>query len=311
MLIDEIQTGLAISRHELLLIIATAPKRYKVYQIDERNGQKRTIAQPARELKAIQYYLLENFLNKMPVHDIATAYVKGKNIKHNADFHRKSGFILKLDFVNFFNSIVPRDFDRVLRVNNMTLSSQDRSMLKNTLFWGQKTRTPVCLSIGAPTSPALSNIIMYDIDVFVANLAVQLDARVTRYADDITVSADSMDQLLRFERNFAHHLSRTSSPKLKLNDDKRGIYSRGERRMVTGLVVTPDQKISIGRARKREISTLIHTTSLGQLLPEEILYLKGYLAFANSIEPEFQSSMKRKYGLELITFIMSYQPEGF
>ena len=59
------------------------------------------------------------------------------------------------------------------------------------LFWGQGSTRPKCLSIGAPTSPIVSNIIMYDLDTLFVEEATRCQAVYTRYADDITISADS------------------------------------------------------------------------------------------------------------------------
>jgi hypothetical protein len=69
---SDILTGLAqamiMSPHDLLKLIRSAPRRYKEYEIDKRApGQKRRIAQPAREVKALQYWVISNFLNQFPV----------------------------------------------------------------------------------------------------------------------------------------------------------------------------------------------------------------------------------------------------
>lgn len=70
--------------------------------------------------------------------------------------------------------------------------------------------------------------------------------------------------------------------------------------MVTGLIITPDQKISIGRERKRLISACIHKFALGQANAKQVEYVRGLLAFANSVEPEFVLRMKEKYGAAVV-----------
>jgi len=88
-------------------IITSAPRRYKIYEIPKRNGGTRVIAQPARDLKILQRYLLDTKLHQFPVHPAATAYVQRKNIAFNASLHTESSFILKLDFQNFFPMTCP------------------------------------------------------------------------------------------------------------------------------------------------------------------------------------------------------------
>ncbi len=85
----------------------------------------------------------------------------------------------------------------------------------------------------------------------------------TRYADDITVSGKNVEDVLRFEASFMRTIKATKSPVLASNDEKRGIYLKGQRRMVTGLIVTPTNEISIGRERKRLISVMLHKVLIG------------------------------------------------
>ena len=164
-LIHELVVHLRISPSDLLQIISTAPARYKQYTIPKRRGGVRVIAQPSREVKAIQRYILAAKLSTLPVHAAATGYIKGQNILQNAEHHRHSRVILKLDFIDFFPSIKVRDWDILLRVFKTPIILQsDSSFYKNILFWGQGSKTPRCLAIGAPTSPALSNIMLFRMD---------------------------------------------------------------------------------------------------------------------------------------------------
>jgi RNA-directed DNA polymerase len=86
-ILQDLSIELGLGSHDLLRIIVTAPARYKVYQIPKRSGGMRTIAQPSRELKAIQRFVLRTTLSKLPVHVAAAAYVEGRNIAENAQAH--------------------------------------------------------------------------------------------------------------------------------------------------------------------------------------------------------------------------------
>jgi hypothetical protein len=108
-LIHELVVNFRISPSDLLRIISTAPARYKHYTIPKRRGGVRIIAQPSREVKAIQRYTLDNKLSTLPVHPAATGYIKGQNIFLNAEHHKDSRVILKLDFIDFFPSIKVRE----------------------------------------------------------------------------------------------------------------------------------------------------------------------------------------------------------
>ena len=72
--------GLAVllPQDELLRLIRSAPHRYKVFKIPKRKeGEFRTIAQPAKEVKALQYWVMQHVLSQFDVHPAATAYQKG------------------------------------------------------------------------------------------------------------------------------------------------------------------------------------------------------------------------------------------
>lgn len=307
-IVDDIVFYTGLSATDVRRVIWSAPKRYKTFNISKRSGGEREIAQPSRELKLIQRFVQEKYLSHLPVHSSATAYASGRNIFDNASYHKDSEVILKLDFENFFPSIKKKDWEVYAHVNcPELLIKENDGILANILFWGQGSYVPRCLSIGAPTSPLISNLLMFDFDVRVSKSAVQRGLVYTRYADDITISGNNSDGLLSFEKEIRKLIRQLKSPKLKFNDEKRGIYDRGNKQLVTGLIITPDHKISIGRTRKREISTLIHRYGLGKLDWSEKGYLKGMLGFSIANESIFVTRMRSKYGDEVINEILQLE----
>ncbi|MBX9943558.1 MAG: retron St85 family RNA-directed DNA polymerase [Reyranella sp.] len=305
-LLKELGIKLGMGRSDLLRIISTAPKRYKVYQIPKRRGGTRTIAQPSRELKAIQRVLLKAVLSKFPVHAAATGYVENRSILDNAVAHMSSRVLLKLDFRDFFPSIVPDDWRRLARAKFVDLDEDEVWLSTMILFWGQKSTTPRCLSIGAPTSPMLSNIVMYSLDVRLAEAAAATNTTYTRYADDITASGPTIEDVRQFEAYAREIVGRSVSPQLTFNDQKRGIYSSGQRRMVTGLVLTPSNSVSIGRERKRLISSMLDHWIKDSLDNERKARLKGLLAFCIAAEPAFVSRLRAKYGDGPVNDVLRY-----
>jgi hypothetical protein len=113
-LLQELSVDLALPQSAVEAILRSAPTRYKIFQIPKRRGGIRLIAQPARELKDIQRLLLERYLNVLPIHPAATAYVIGKNILSNAELHKDAKVLLKLDFKDFFLNIRPEDLRKTV-----------------------------------------------------------------------------------------------------------------------------------------------------------------------------------------------------
>jgi RNA-directed DNA polymerase len=145
-------------------------------------------------------------------------------------------------------------------------------------------------------------------DTTLSQIASRLNVIYTRYADDITVSGENVEAVLRFEASFIRTIKAIKSPVLSSNDEKRGIYLKGQRRMVTGLIVTPTNEISIGRERKRLISVMLHKVLIGTLSVEQMGYLKGMIGFSLAIEPTFVTRMRRKYGNEPIDRVLAFTP---
>lgn len=240
------------------------------------------------------------------------AYIHNRGILQNALVHKDSRWILKLDFQNFFNSIVPSDWDRaVRRFPELDIWKKDRLHFHNLFFWGCGENVPRCLSIGAPTSPSLSNLVCFKLDQWLEAEAVKRGLKVTRYADDITVSGPNLPQLVKFETAFQNRLARNKGVSLLLNDKKRGVYGPGERRMVTGLIITPEGKISIGRSRKREIHSIVHSCKIDNADADLWMRAKGLLSFARMADTSFYDALVQKYGKKVILKIASFDPEDW
>ena len=99
---------------------------------------------------------------------------------------------------------------------------------------------------GAPTSPALSNIVMKNFDDIIGAWCKKRNISYTRYCDDLTFSADIplynvylkvKDMLLK--RGF------------ELNEDKTKFITNSSSQRVTGLTV--NEKVSIPRDYKKEL----------------------------------------------------------
>jgi hypothetical protein len=303
-LIRKCAKQLGLTPAEALAIAATAPKRYFVWEIDKRSGGKRIVCHPARELKPLQHYFLHEVLHELPVHSSATAYVKGSSIKRNAQEHVASRVILKLDFVDFFNSLKVSNWQTYAAVHFSNWSSEEVEFSSRILFWGARSYSPKCLAVGAPTSPHLSNALMFDVDEKLHAYAAHSGLVYTRYADDITFSAQAEIDRAAVIKTVEQTLAQARYTRVRLNEDKTKLVSNGFHRRVTGLVLTPDRKVSLGRDRKRLISAMCHHQLHMKLAPIERPRLAGLLAFAQDIEPSFVQMLRKKYSTEMIDWLL-------
>lgn len=301
-LCDELDTSIEVVDQ----FAETAPIKYKRFEIAKRTRGTRLIAHPSRRLKDYQRLTVEFLEDYLPVHKAAHAYRKGSSIKKNASNHLKSRYLLKMDFENFFNSITPKHFTNFLNEIDVHFSKRELELMTNLLFWSpNKTYLgKLMLSVGAPSSPFISNSIFYFFDLKVSTFCKKNSINYTRYADDLTFSTNQKGLLFEVPEIIKSILNDSFSEKIYINERKTVFTSKAHNRHVTGITLTPEGKLSIGRARKRYISSLVYNYSKNALMNDQVNHLKGLLAFAYDIEPDFKSKMIKKYGLETLEKLM-------
>lgn len=303
MLLELISSLTLLEKEYILHIAQTSSSRYKKFYIKKNNGSLRTIYHPSKELKGIQRVIHNELLLNLPIHPASAAYNKGCSIKSNAEQHKKSKYLLRVDFKNFFESISKMDISNFAKDNIFTeienWSDKDTELLVDlaTLNGG--------LTIGSITSPLLSNVICYKLDVALFSLSHKLGVTYTRYADDLYFSTNHRGILKLIPSQVDTIIKELKYPKnLKVNHNKTKHSSKKNRMMVTGLILTNDFKVSIGHSKKREIRSKIYKWS--SLSLEEKLHLSGYLSYIKFIEPSFINTLCCKYGAEDIQNIIKY-----
>ena len=300
-ILQHISDVLLISKKDVINFSLSAPYRYKIYKIPKRNSDKlRTIAHPSKELKFIQRIIVSSLSQTLPVHAHAYAYKKGVSIKENAQMHLSTKYLLKMDFSNFFPSITPRLFFSKLRQANIDFDEDNKLILENFLFFKSKRNSNLRLSIGAPSSPLISNFVMYFWDVEIENICASKGITYTRYADDLTFSTNNKNVLFEIPELLQSILPKYSLGELRINHAKTVFSSKKHNMHVTGITLSNNNKLSLGRERKRAISAMIHHFINNKLDADKTSQLIGLLAFANYIESEFYHRMVEKYGMENI-----------
>lgn len=226
----------AISKH--------TSKHYYSRTIPKANGAKRQLIVPDALLKGIQRRILHNCLKNMPISVCATAYHQGTNVRSNASAHVGKAQVLNLDVRDFFSSI---DFAMVYRwaFPGVYYPPEVRGLL-----------TSLCcyqgyLPQGAPTSPAISNLVMRDFDEDLRQWCLNRGITYTRYCDDLTFSGDfAADEVKREVKRRLYPLG------LVLNGQKTTVASHSQRQLVTGVVV--NDKVQTTRAYRRQLRQTLY-----------------------------------------------------
>src|SRR5262249_35467538 len=203
-----------------------------------------------------QRWLLANVIELLPMHEAAVACRAKRSIFDNASLHARSSYLLRMDLTDFFPSITIEDLQRYIQ-SRATLF-QDWEPADIAAFCRLVTRNSA-LTIGAPSSPALSNALCYDLDVQLHELSKRNHAVYTRYADDLFFSTNFRNVLPRMETEVMNIIGALGLPgDLRINSLKTRHSSKRGARRVTGIVLGSDGKPYIGRDYKRKIRALIH-----------------------------------------------------
>lgn len=285
---------------DVLMTIWGGASKYKVYSIPKRTHGRRIIAHPSKGLKELQRAFITIF--DFPLHPCAMAYRKGVSIKENAEAHSSQNYLLKMDLENFFNSITTKAFWEVWDKAFLAREGIEKRIFENLLFWNQSASNggKLVLSVGAPSSPTLSNFFMYYFDQLIYDFCSQNQITYTRYADDLTFSSNKKGSLFDIPDFVKSALNECFGKNLVVNHQKTVFSSKAHNRHVTGITLTNEGTISLGRDKKRYIKHLVYQYKLEKLNEDEINHLKGYLSYANHIEKSFIESLKRKYSESLI-----------
>lgn len=133
---------------------------------------------------------MREILDFLPIHNAVMAYEKNSSIKKNAQSHQSKEYLVKMDFKNFFPSI--KGGDLVRHIQKFSDNSFSREALIDILLITciKDGDANYHLSIGAPSSPKLSNSIMFDFDDNVTKWCEENEIVYTRYADDLTFSTN-------------------------------------------------------------------------------------------------------------------------
>ena len=158
---------------------------------------------------------------------------------------------------------------------------------------------------GAPTSPAISNLICRNLDKEISDLAKERFLTYTRYADDISVSGDDLGSDVLEKIEFI-----LNSFGFFVNEEKTRISKNGDKKIVTGISIgtgLPKLPRKEVRSIKADAHALLSYGLLSYLerskKPDPLVVerLTGRVAFWLQVEPENPTAIKLKSNLQTLS----------
>jgi RNA-directed DNA polymerase len=240
----EIALYLGISPRLVSRMAISPSSYYRTFQIQKKSGGQRSITAPRVFLKTVQRYILDCILSELPLHAAATGFRRGSNCSLGANQHVGCRYLWNIDMADFFPSITKAQVTKVFEESGYP---RDAAFFLSGLCCLDK-RLPQ----GAPTSPALSNLVARPLDEALSNLSNSAQVKYTRYADDLSFSSG---QLL--SESFRNDVVRIINEfGFSLQPRKTRLMGPAIRREVTNLTV--NQQVSISRDRRRQLRAYFH-----------------------------------------------------
>lgn len=297
--LSSLVSDLGYSAKTLYSVSHSVDAHYREVCIPKDNGEMRRLSVPDRLLKSIQKKINEVLLPLEQISPYAAAYRPGGSTLRNACPHVGRPKVLKLDIYRFFDRVI-YSLVKEKAFPASRYSESNRILLAILCTHDNK------LPQGAPTSPAVSNIILKDFDLAVGEWCRQRDIAYTRYCDDMTFSGD-FDHLpvIRFVEAELKKLG------LFLNRTKTRVIADSQRQQVTGIIV--NEKVSVPKSYKRQIRQAVyycqkygvyeHLNKTGSKTDKNafLAELRGRINYVLSVEPDNEEMKKYRAELKSLT----------
>jgi RNA-directed DNA polymerase len=304
----------------------SASEPYLRFTIRKRSGGRRYISVPDRNLKRVQSWIARQLLRQIPVHPASSAFGPDDSTVKCAAQHCGARWLVKLDIADFFGSIseiqVYRVFrslkysplvslelarictDRVPQSEKYRMSAW-QSKGKNYKVGAYQQHVLGRLPQGAPTSPALSNLAMRQLDTEIFRIASEYGLTYTRYSDDMTFSTtEDFSRVLGVEviSKVARALKRNG---LFLNKKKSTIVPPGARKVVLGLLVDREAPALPREFKDRLRQHIYHLKKHGidnhvarrefDSIGGAYRYLLGTINYAHMVDAEFAANIRAEF----------------
>jgi hypothetical protein len=277
----------------------------------------RIIAGPKPRLKEIQRRILRHVLEPIPVHEAAHGCVRGRSVASAVGPHAGAAVVIRADLEAYFPTVSAGRVWGVLRSAGLpegvahTITGLVTTVVP-TAVWRSVTPpadraaharlherlTVPHLPQGAPTSPALANLVAFSLDRRLAGLAARFGATYTRYVDDLTFSGGP--SLRNARSRFITKVAEVAQDEgFRLNDAKSVVLGSAGRQALLGAVVNDHP--TLARPGRDALRALLHNCAVhgwrSQARGRDNFadHVRGRIAWVNGLDPVLGARLRARY----------------
>jgi len=272
----------------------------------------RDLLKPNKKLKAYLKFLNLFLFELLPVNkDVVFSYRKGVGPYNAVEPHANNKFFFQTDIQSFFSSMDREIVFATLKSGQNSIPIADIEMHFERIL--ELTCIDNKLPVGFPTSPVITNAALKVFDDELSIKCVQNGITLTRYSDDIIMSAVDNENIYSAEKFVTETLEDLFGKTFTLNQDKSRYFKTGGRVKILGMLILPNGQITVDPNIRKEIEVLLHfyLTNKEKFLDkvdgdldagsERIV---GYLNYVNAVDGEYLDKLKRKYGVATVDMFL-------
>lgn len=271
---------------------------------------QRLLEAPRARLKSLQRRVLRDILERIPVHEAAHGFVAGRSVRTHAALHAGKKVVIRFDLQRFFTNVGTWQAHGIFRMAGYspTVSAVLLGLCTTRTPESVLREAPVPVPVsgealrarhamtrrladwhlpqGAPTSPALSNLTVWRMDVRLSALAASSGLTYSRYADDLVFSGEraSVGAL----STLVGHVVRDEGH--RINQQKTKVMRADQRQRVTGVVV--NVRPAVSRAEFDALKAQVHRVRTKGSEGVDLPALLGRIAWVSQFSPARAAKLK-------------------
>ena len=286
-------------------------RHHDVRLVPKKDGALRVLEIPKHRLRDLQRRVLDRILSTVPAHPAAYGFVRGRSVLDYARPHAGQALVIRVDLRDFFSSIgaarvgatframgYPDEVRRTLTALT-TVATPEPYLAK--LPWARRAVLRAAhLAQGAPTSPALANLVAYGLDVRLSALAKKLGATYGRYADDLVLSG-GVHLVPRRDALLATLVAIARDEGFEASEKKSRVRRAGEQQKLAGLVVNVHP--AVPRAERDRLEAILNNcvkhgpaSQNRESRPDFQAWLAGKVAWVEQVRPQHAVHLRELFG---------------
>lgn len=283
-------------------------QEYVASQIEpyiDKSRKHRLIEKPSEQLKAIQSKI-KGLLYAIQVPDNVFSGIKGRSYSQNAQWHKGTKYVYKIDLTAFFPSITREKvysfFKEDLKTSpdiaefltNITTVDIDMANMQNAeqvneFLSSKNITTRNHLISGAPTSQILSYMVNHKMFEEIQSLAYQNNVVMTIYVDDVTFSSEN-----HISNKFKYKVhSIIKKYGYQISAQKVRLYSKCYPKLVTGAIIDKNGCLTVKNSLRYKIISALNELKENPNNKTARRKLRGLVIAARQIEPNAYPSVHK------------------